>query len=986
MDLEVVGRHALLFDDDAMAAFVNSSDALVEWHSLQIDRYDVRHLLSAPPPPRRRNRNSGPVLSDDPSLESLLDQERYLDLPLDSDQPEVKEDEKTSVTGSYHSVAFFYGNTDDSAHQKNTDAGMESSGYLPPFPIPGNLLQSLPPTEKVHQIIARTAIFVSKHGGQSEIILRVKQGDNPTFGFLMPDNHLHAYFRYLVEHQELLHSEFDGKSQYEGKNAGSKHNNSSGVGGALSLLGSVYGSGEEEDGDDTAKTQKDFTKDNTNAVNATISHDSKNGESMENASKDESASKNPILSNKEKVLAVKKNSLIVASKPKSVKGIKKVDSSGLFSVPAEKSKNYDIGVTSKIEPLVIEPPPELKRLIDKLVEFILRNGKQFEATIIEQDSKHVRFPFLLPSNQYHPYYLKVLQTAQESKVNGKSFYSGKDDLVGYGINKKASVLKENDFSSFASAFGDMPLESDKKEKFKMVIGKSKKEAQETEFQGTQESGVMVDAAAAAAILQAATKGIKNSDLQTISSTSPNAHSHANRSEGGQPASLRSIPPSQPDNAAEKSDQNGSCNAIPRTASLEAVGEADYSDANLTEEQKLKAERLKRAKMFVAMLKSGAVPFKTGTSRASSVEPLEPGVLRSATGQEREGSLAPAVVDGPAATGYLGERQSERLLKRKYRSRSGGCDDDDEDGHRNKEHSQSSSRRKDRSISRRHEEDDEIENAVEKEHKHRRRRRCSHSSSEEYEIGRESSEGDMDRKHHKSIHWSYHSRHEDDVHQYTYKDEKDHKRSRKKRRSHHSSWSHSSSEENENGGESSEEDSDHKRYKLTHRSHHSQHEDDGHEGIYKEEKDHKRSCKKRRSHHSSRESSRRRCSSKQRKKHRSHRSSHHSRDKHRHRNVHSSRDRESRRLLKPDSSSDDELQHHSSSDQHKKDFFDDRDELEEGEISSAVSEESRGITSGQVKTEIGSSPQRAPSQPSETTGEVPDDLRAKIRAMLMATQL
>ena len=49
-----------------------------------------------------------------------------------------------------------------------------------------------PPSEKVHQIIARTALFVSQHGGQSEIVLRVKQGSNPTFGFLMPDHHLHA--------------------------------------------------------------------------------------------------------------------------------------------------------------------------------------------------------------------------------------------------------------------------------------------------------------------------------------------------------------------------------------------------------------------------------------------------------------------------------------------------------------------------------------------------------------------------------------------------------------------------------------------------------------------------------------------------------------------------------------------------------------------------------------------------------------------------
>lgn len=83
MDLEVVGRHALLFDDDATAAFINTSDALVEWNSLSIDRYDVRHLLSSPPPPRKLRRHHR---SEDPSLDSELDRERYLDLPSPSDE------------------------------------------------------------------------------------------------------------------------------------------------------------------------------------------------------------------------------------------------------------------------------------------------------------------------------------------------------------------------------------------------------------------------------------------------------------------------------------------------------------------------------------------------------------------------------------------------------------------------------------------------------------------------------------------------------------------------------------------------------------------------------------------------------------------------------------------------------------------------------------------------------------------------------------
>lgn len=54
MDMKVVGCHALLFNDDAMTTFVNSSQVLVEWKSLSIDRYNFRHLLPSPPRLKRR--------------------------------------------------------------------------------------------------------------------------------------------------------------------------------------------------------------------------------------------------------------------------------------------------------------------------------------------------------------------------------------------------------------------------------------------------------------------------------------------------------------------------------------------------------------------------------------------------------------------------------------------------------------------------------------------------------------------------------------------------------------------------------------------------------------------------------------------------------------------------------------------------------------------------------------------------------------------
>ncbi|KAM6598525.1 hypothetical protein CsatA_018134 [Cannabis sativa] len=123
MDLEVVGRHhTLFFDDDANAAFVNSRDALVEWNSLFIDRYDVRHFLSASPPPCNHRRQL---------LEPDLDHERYLDFPSPSDEQE--QDEEAVVDSGYHAVAFSYENLDGAAEQKDTEV---ESIFHPPFPVP----------------------------------------------------------------------------------------------------------------------------------------------------------------------------------------------------------------------------------------------------------------------------------------------------------------------------------------------------------------------------------------------------------------------------------------------------------------------------------------------------------------------------------------------------------------------------------------------------------------------------------------------------------------------------------------------------------------------------------------------------------------------------------------------------------------------------------------------------------------------------------
>lgn len=268
-----------------------------------------------------------------------------------------------------------------------------------------------PPNEKVHQIISRTAMFVSKHGSQSEIILRVKQGDNPTFGFLMPNHHLHPYFRYLVDHQELLKvDKGDGDSAFD-------KNRSQGIdqtGGALSLLGSVYGSGEDEDvtTDNASDLERNIHEGAVDAAATTASPGREQAESSSDAAKkDGSVSKNPMPL-KEKVPIIKRNVSISNVKTATTVKSKTVDAPDSVSNATNKSQT-SVPSAAKIELPVVEPPLDLKTVIEKIVEFISKNGRQLEAVLAEQDRAHGRFPFLLPSNRYHTYYLSVLQTAEE---------------------------------------------------------------------------------------------------------------------------------------------------------------------------------------------------------------------------------------------------------------------------------------------------------------------------------------------------------------------------------------------------------------------------------------------------------------------------------------------------------------------------------------------------------------------------------------------
>ncbi|XP_017257646.1 uncharacterized protein LOC108227158 isoform X2 [Daucus carota subsp. sativus] len=794
-----------------------------------------------------------------------------------------------------------------------------------------------PPTEKLHQIIARTAIYVSKHGAQSEIVLRVKQGDNPTFGFLMPDHHLHSYFRYLVDHSELLHSE---EKPQNDKISGTER----GVGGgALSLLGSLYGFGDDDD----AAVENALTSEENASSGAITAHMSEKTASVKSISID-ALSNHPVNSQdevpakpKDKVFVLKRNSFTSGSKAGSGSDRRKeADSVVSHSATTSRSQSSFVTPTS-----MVEPPSEMKKMIAKIVEFIMKNGKQFEAVLIEQDSEHGRFPFLLSSNQYYQYYLKILEEAQKSRVSGRASVKEKDGSGLHGSSKKTIVPKGSG-SSLESAECEIPFDFDRKDKFKMVIGKSKNDGLDPPSKaGQQQSEVGVDAAAAAAILQAATKGIRTPNLDFLSRSSLNRKD--NNSE--HVSSLGSSRASHPQSVAQKSDENGA-------RAREAAGEAESREANLTREQKLKAERLRRAKMFVAMIKSGSAPqIKTESSHGTSSEPCNlSGVDAEGdrAAREREGSSAPLEIGATeniesAANKFSTDEYNERKARRKYRSNSSKHD-------AAKDYTD--------------DEEDEVEDEVVYKHSRNKHRKEEKDHSEKYHR--------HSRRHHRSRRASHDGDEKDEV---EHDDEKDHKYSRK----HHRSYKSSNDED--------EEEHEDRRYRKKHRSLRCSNDGDEVEGDDK--RDHKYSKKHHRSSKSTDDDDEDEYEDRRsRKKHRSrHHSRHHSRDSHRHKHRRhtSSKDRESQRQNRHNITSGEENVLCIGSDEFNGEVPQpEREDLEEGEISAKVSDQSRGSAGGahrEPSVDVSSSfqDQKSSSQPLEPT-EVSNDLRAKIRAMLLET--
>jgi splicing factor 3A subunit 1 len=63
---------------------------------------------------------------------------------------------------------------------------------------------------------------------------------------------------------------------------------------------------------------------------------------------------------------------------------------------------------------IIQPPPDIKNIVDKTAAFVAKNGPQFEQRILTNEKNTTKFGFLQPHSPYYPYYQKKLQESRLS--------------------------------------------------------------------------------------------------------------------------------------------------------------------------------------------------------------------------------------------------------------------------------------------------------------------------------------------------------------------------------------------------------------------------------------------------------------------------------------------------------------------------------------------------------------------------------------------
>ncbi|KAM4763143.1 splicing factor, suppressor of white-apricot homolog isoform 2-T2 [Cyanocitta cristata] len=455
---------------------------------IMIDRYDGRghlHDLSEYDAEYSTWNRDYQLSEEEARIEALCDEERYLALHTDLLEEEARQEEEykrlseaLAEDGTYNAVGFRYGSdyydpsepTEEEEHQpakqraqtENTEENEEPFVAPPGLNVPSDV--ELPPTAKMHAIIERTANFVCKQGAQFEIMLKAKQARNSQFDFLRFDHYLNPYYKFIQKamkegrYAAPSESKADEKKHSRVKSEEDDDDDDDDDGNYLhpSLFASKKCSRLEE----LMKPLKVVDPDHPLAAlvrKAQSDNNSSTPQSTDGAavqtSQAEYSSDSTVAAMYYSYYMLPDGTYCLAPPPPGIDvaayynalpaGVTVSSTSGVATVPpppgttpppppdtADSTSGLTSTTTSTstITPVVaiIPPPPDIQPVIDKLAEYVARNGVKFETSVRAKND--LRFEFLQPWHQYNAYYefKKQFFLQKESGDNCQGVSSSED--------------------------------------------------------------------------------------------------------------------------------------------------------------------------------------------------------------------------------------------------------------------------------------------------------------------------------------------------------------------------------------------------------------------------------------------------------------------------------------------------------------------------------------------------------------------------------
>uniref|UniRef100_A0A2K5Z5P8 Splicing factor, suppressor of white-apricot homolog n=1 Tax=Mandrillus leucophaeus TaxID=9568 RepID=A0A2K5Z5P8_MANLE len=457
VELLVFGYACKLFRDDERALAQEQGQHLIPWmgdHKILIDRYDGRghlHDLSEYDAEYSTWNRDYQLSEEEARIEALCDEERYLALHTDLLEEEARQEEEykrlseaLAEDGSYNAVGFTYGSDyyDPSEpteeEEPSKQRGERETAWTAGVGL--HVYTQSPPTAKMHAIIERTASFVCRQGAQFEIMLKAKQARNSQFDFLRFDHYLNPYYKFIQKAMKegrytvLAENKSDEKKK-SGVSSDNEDDDDEEDGNYLHP--SLFASKKCNRLEELMKPLKVVDPDHPLAALVRKAQADSSTPTPHNAdgvpvqpSQVEYTADSTVAAMYYSYYMLPDGTYCLAPPPPGIDvatyystlpaGVTVSNSPGVTTTappppgttppPPPTTAETSSGATSTttttsaLAPVaaIIPPPPDVQPVIDKLAEYVARNGLKFETSVRAKNDQ--RFEFLQPWHQYNAYY------------------------------------------------------------------------------------------------------------------------------------------------------------------------------------------------------------------------------------------------------------------------------------------------------------------------------------------------------------------------------------------------------------------------------------------------------------------------------------------------------------------------------------------------------------------------------------------------------